>query len=58
LKLAEAEALLQITPCLFSHSSIKQRVLPLSAVTVSLHHLPKLFEVNSYMRKNALITGV
>jgi len=33
-----AEALLQIHPCFFSHS-IKQRVLPLSAVTVSsLYH--------------------
>jgi len=31
-KLVEAEALLQIHPCFFSHS-IKQRVLPLSAVT-------------------------
>jgi len=38
-KLVEAaEALPQIHPCFFSHS-IKQRVLPLSAVTVSsLHH--------------------
>jgi len=34
----EVEALLQIHPGLFS-SSIKQRVLPLSAVTVSLYHL-------------------
>ena len=32
----------------------KQRVLALSAFTVSLHHLPKMFEVNSHMRKNAL----
>jgi len=31
----EAEALLQIHPCFFSHSSIKQCVLPLSALTVS-----------------------
>jgi len=36
-KLVEAEALLQIHSC-FSHS-VKQRVLPLLAVTVSLHHL-------------------
>jgi len=50
----EAEALLQIHPCFLSHS-IKQRVLPLSAVAVSLHHLPKMSEVNSHMRKNALI---
>jgi len=38
-KLVEAEALLQIYPWFFSHS-IKQRVLSLSAVTVSLHLLP------------------
>jgi len=35
-------------------TGIKQRVLPLSAVTVSLHHLPKMSEVNSHMQKNAL----
>jgi len=39
-KLVEAEVFLQINPCFFSHS-IKQRILPLSAVIVSLHHLPK-----------------
>jgi len=55
LKLVEAEALLQIHPCFFSHSSIKQRVLPLSAVTFSLHHVSKMSEVNSHMRKNTLI---
>jgi len=39
----EAETLLQIHSCFFSHS-IKQRVLLLSAVTVSLHHLSKMSE--------------
>jgi len=48
LKLVEAEALLQIHPCFFSHC-IKQRVLPLSAGTVSLHHLPKMSKVNSHI---------
>jgi len=57
LKLVEVEALPQIHPCFFSHS-IKQRVLLLSAVTVSLHHQPKTSEVSSHMRKNALITQV
>jgi len=33
------ETLLQIHLCFFSHS-IKLRVLPLSALTVSLHYLP------------------
>jgi len=33
------EALLQIHSCFFSQSR-KQRVLPLSALTVSLHYLP------------------
>jgi len=32
--------------------------LPLSAVTVSLHHLPKISEVSSQMQKNALITVI
>jgi len=48
----EAEALLQIHSCFFSQS-IKERVLPLSAFTVSLHHLPKISEINSHIRKNA-----
>jgi len=38
-KLVEEDALLQIHPCFFLHS-IKQRVFLLSAVTVSLLHLP------------------
>jgi len=46
------EALLKIHPCFFSNS-MRQRVLPLSTVTVSLHHLPKMSEVNRHMRKNA-----
>jgi len=40
-KLVEAEALLQIHHCFFSHS-IKQRVIPLLAVTVSLHASPAI----------------
>jgi len=56
LKLVEAEALLQIYPCFFSHS-IKQRVLPLSAVTVSLHNLPKMSKVNSHMRRGVTRAG-
>ena len=44
------QALLQIHPCFFSHS-IKQQVLLLSAVAVSLHHLPKMSEVSSHMQK-------
>jgi len=31
-----------------------RRVLPLSAFTVSLHHLSKMSEVNSHMRRDAL----
>jgi len=40
-KLVEAEALLQIHPCFFSHI-VKQRILPLYAATVTLDHLPKM----------------
>jgi len=55
----EAEALLQIHPYIFSHRT-KQCVLPLSAVTVSLDHLPKMQEVNSHMWKNAstIVTSI
>jgi len=58
LKLVEAEALLQIQPCFFSHS-IKQCVLPLSEVTVSLHHLPKMSNVNTnrHMRRGVTRGG-
>jgi len=51
-KLVEAEALLYIHHCFLSQS-IKQRVLPISAFPVSLHHLPKMSEVNSHICKNA-----
>jgi len=40
------EAFLQIQSCLFSHS-IKLRVLPLSAVTISLHYLPRCLLLRS-----------
>ena len=56
LKLVEAEALLQIHPCFFLHS-IKQRVLPLSAVTASLHLMPKMSKVNSHMRRGVMRGG-
>jgi len=49
----KAAALLNIHSC-FIVQSIKQRVLPLSAFTASLHHLPKTSEVNSHIRKSAL----
>jgi len=39
----------RFTPASFH--SIKQRVLPLSAVTVSLHHLPKMSEDKSHAEK-------
>jgi len=55
-KLVEVEELLQIHSCFFSHDT-KQCGLPLSAVTVSLHHLPKMSEVNSHQCCHSILTS-